>query len=157
MEFQHINRADPEKVFAPVRNVSGAAISAGAAVYFVVASGDGAAVSNAGTTRKWTFAGILEDALADSSYGRAQVYGICSAYMLLNSSAVSAAPGTQLDAVASAHTLKDFTASDYYLSGALSGANATPNPWNFVTLMEWVSAGVAHSVATLKSVFVRAL
>lgn len=158
MQFQQIDRSDPEKVYAAIYNVAGATLSAGAAAYFVVASGDGISVSNAGSTRKWGFAGIVKSALADSTYGRAQVYGFCSAYMVLNSSAVSAVPGQQLDAVASATHLKDFTASDYYLSGALSAANTTPNPWNFVTLMDTYASGAStNSTAALKSVFVRAL
>lgn len=158
MQFQQIDRSDAEKVYAAIYNISGSTLSAGAAAYFVVSSGDGISVSNAGTTRKWGFAGIVKDALSDSSYGRAQVYGFCSAYMVLNSTAVSAVPGQQLDAVGSATYLKDFTASDYYLSGALSGANPTPNPWNFVTLMDtYASAASAQSTAALKSVFVRAL
>lgn len=157
MQFQQINGTDAEKVYAAVRNVSGATMSAGAAAYFIVASPDGISVSNAGTTRKWTFAGILPAALSDSSYGRAQVYGICSAYMVLNSTAVSAVPGKQLDAVASADYLKDFTVSDYFLSGALSGTGQG-NPWNHVTLMDtFASAASAQSTPALKTVFVSAL
>ncbi|MDZ4206083.1 MAG: hypothetical protein U1C12_02630, partial [Patescibacteria group bacterium] len=142
---------------AVVRNVSGATMSAGAAAYFVVSSPDGISVSNAGTTRKATFAGVLPTALSDSSPGRAQVYGICSAYMILNSTAVSATPGKQLDAVSSADYLKDFTVSDYFLSGALSGTEQG-NPWNHVTLMDtFASAASANTTPTLKTVFVRAL
>ncbi len=160
MQFEHLNGGpltDAEKVYAAVRNISGATQSAGAAVYFVVSSPDGISVSNAGTTRKYTFAGILPAALSDSSYGRAQVYGICSAYMVLNSTAVSATPGKQLDAVNSADYLKDFTVSDYFLSGALSGTGQG-NPWNFVTLVDtYASAAGAQSTPALKSVFVRAI
>lgn len=159
MQFSDINGGpltDAEKVYAAVRNVSGATMSLGAAAYFVVASPDGISVSNAGTTRKTTFAGILPAALSDSAYGRAQVYGICSAYMVLNSTAVSATPGKQLDAVGSADYLKDFTVSDYFLSGALSGTNQG-NPWNHVTLMDtFASAAGANSTPALKTVFVRA-
>lgn len=160
MQFSQLNGGpltDAEKVYAAVRNISGATMSAGAAAYFVVTSPDGISVSNAGTTRKYTFAGILPSALSDSSYGRAQVYGICSAYMVLNSTAVSAVPGKQLDAVASADYLKDFTVSDYFLSGALSGTGQG-NPWNHVTLMDtFASAASANSTPALKTVFVKAL
>jgi hypothetical protein len=100
MQFESLNGGplqDAEKVYAAVRNISGATMSAGAAAFFVVASPDGISVSNAGSTRKWGFAGILPTALSDSSYGRAQVYGICSAYMVLNSTSVSAVAGQQLD------------------------------------------------------------
>lgn len=156
MQFQQIDRSDPEKVYAAIYNVSGATLSAGAAAYFIVDSGDGISVSNAGTVRKWAFAGIVPSALSDSTYGRAQVYGICSAYMVLNSTGVSAVPGKQLDAVNSATYLKDFTVSDYFLSGALSGTGQG-NPWNFVTLMDtFASAASAQSTPALKTVFVRA-
>lgn len=160
MQFSQLNGGpliDAEKVFAAVRNISGATMSAGAAAYFVVSSPDGISVSNAGTTRKYTFAGILPAALSDSSYGRAQVYGICSAYMVLNATGVSAVPGKQLDAVASADYLKDFTVSDYFLSGALSGTGQG-NPWNFVTLVDtFASAAGANTTPALKTVFVRCI
>ncbi len=160
MQFSQLNGGpleDAEKVYAAVRNIAGATLSAGAAAYFVVASPDGISVSNAGTTRKWGFAGILPVALADSAYGRAQVYGITSAYMVLNSSTVSAVPGQQLDVVTSAAYLKDFTPSDYFLSGAISAANVMPNGWNFVTLMDTCASAAAQSnTPVLKTVFVRA-
>lgn len=160
MQFSELNGGpltDPEKIYAAVRNVSGGTMSLGAAAYFIVASADGISVSNAGTTRKFAFAGILPAALSDSSYGRAQVFGICSAYLVLNASSVSAVPGKQLDAVASADYLKDFTVSDYFLSGALSGTGQG-NPWNHVTLMDTLaSAATATATPALKTVFVRAI
>ncbi len=159
MQFSQLNGGpleDAEKVYAAVRNVAGATLSAGAAAYFVVTSPDGISVSNAGTIRKYAFAGILPVALADSAYGRAQVYGIGSAYMVLSSTAASAAPGKQLDAVNSQAYLKDFIVSDYFLSGALSGT-AQGNPWNFVTLMDtFASDASAWSTPALKTVFIRA-
>ncbi len=159
MQFSQLNGGpiqDAEKVYAAVRNVSGGTLSAGAAAYFVVTSPDGISVSNAGTIRKYAFAGILPTALADSAYGRAQVYGIGSAYMVINSTAASATPGKQLDAVNSAAYLKDFIVSDYFLSGALSGTSQG-NPWNFVTLMDtFASDASAWSTPALKTVFIRA-
>ncbi len=159
MQFSQLDGGpltDAEKVYAAVRNVSGGTMSLGAAAYFVVTSPDGISVSNAGTIRKYAFAGILPAALSDSSYGRAQVYGITSAYMILNSSTVSAVPGKQLDAINSADYLKDFTVSDYFLSGALSGTSQG-NPWNFVTLMDTCASAAAQSnTPILKTVFVRA-
>jgi len=163
MQFSQLNGGpltDAEKVYAAVRNISGATQSLGAAVYFTVASPDGISVSNAGTTRKWSFAGILPVALSDSSYGRAQVYGICSAYMVLKDSAVSATPGVQLNAVDSAAYLKDTAVADLFTFVAASSATFTwsgGNPWNFVTLMDtYASAASANSTPALKTVFVRA-
>ena len=164
MQFEQLNGGpltDPEKVYAAIRNISGATMSAGAAAYFVVSSGDGISVSNAGSTRKWAFAGILKSALSDSSYGRAQVYGICSAYMILNSSTVSAVPGQQLTAVASQNYLKDAQATDLFTFEAVSSATFTwtgGDPFNFVTLMDTCASAAAQSnTPILKSVFVRAL
>ncbi len=159
MQFSQLNGGpleDAEKVYAAVRNVAGATLSAGAAAFFVVTSPDGISVSNAGTIRKYAFAGILPVALADSAYGRAQVYGIGSAYMVLSSTAASATPGKQLDTVNSQAYLKDFIVSDYFLSGALSGTSQG-NPWNFVTLMDtFASDASAWSTPALKTVFIRA-
>lgn len=164
MQFSQLNGGpltDAEKVYTAIRNVSGATLSAGAAAYFVVSSGDGISVSNAGTTRKWAFAGIVKDALSDSSYGRAQVYGICSAYMVLDTTSVSAVPGNQLVAVDSATYLKNADATDLFTFTAVSSAAFTwsgGDPFNFVTLMDtYASAASANSTAALKTVFVRAL
>lgn len=161
MQFQQLNRSDAEKVYAAVYNVSGATLSAGAAAYYIVASGDGISVSNAGSTRKWAFAGIIKDAISDSGYGRAQVYGACSAYMVLDTTSVSAVPGDQLVAVNSQTYLKNADATDLFTFTAVSSAALTwsgGDPWNFVTLMDtYASAASANSTAALKAVFVRAL
>lgn len=162
MLFQHLNQegqlADPEKVFALVRNVSGATASAGAALFFDTASAtDGIAVSGARTSQKYLFAGINKASLSDSSYGLVQVYGVCSAYMVLASTAVSCVPGNQLDAVTSATYLQDFHGTA--IIGSSAATNVTiDNPWNFVTSMDtFASAASANSTPTLKKVFVRAL
>lgn len=157
MQFEHLNGtsiSDPEKAFAIVKNVSGATISAGGAVYFDTASvTDGIGVSGARTGQKFLFAGVLEGATANSSYGRAQVYGLASAYMVLASTAVSCVPGNQLDSVTSAAYLQDFHAVS-----ATSLVPTIDNPWNFVTMMStYASAASANSTPKLMTVFVRAL
>ncbi len=161
MLFQQINRSDAEKVYAAIYNVSGGALSAGAAAYYVVTSGDGISVSNAGTIRKWAFAGIVKDAISDSEYGRAQVYGNCSAYMVLDDSTISATPGNQLVAVNSQAYLKNASSADLFTFVAASSATFTwtgGDPFNFVTLMDtYASAASANSTAALKAVFVRAM
>ncbi len=161
MQFEHLNGStlsDPEKAFAIVKNVSGATISAGGAIYFDTASvTDGIGVSGARTGQKYLFAGILEAATATSSYGRAQVYGLASAYLVLASTAVSAVPGNQLDAVTSATYLQDFHGTA--VVGSSAATNVTiDNPWNFVTLMStYASVASANSTPKLMTVFVRAL
>lgn len=159
MQFEQLNGGpltDAEKVYAAVRNISGGTLSAGAAAFFVVASPDGISVSNAGTSRKWTFAGILPAAITDSAYGRAQVYGIGSAYVVLNDSSVSAIAGQQCNVVNSAAYLKDYVAADVF-TAVSSAVWSGGNPWNHVTLMSAIASGVAASAPQLKPVFIRAL
>lgn len=161
MEIQLVNAQDPEKIYAAVKNASGGAMSAGAAAYMVVTSGDGISISNAGTIRKWGFAGILKDALGTtgaSQYGRAQVHGFCSAYMVLADSTVSATPGTQLNAVASADYLRNTSTAALFTFTAVSSAAFTwngGNPFNFVTLCDtYASAASANTTPALKTVYV---
>ena len=151
MQFQQIDRSDPEKVFVAIYNVSGGTLSAGAAAFYNAVTNDGVSVSAGTAINKYLFAGIVKDALSDSTYGRAQVYGICSAYIGLGSSTVSAAAGTQLDTVTSATYLSTYI--------PIAGSSATVgNPWNFATLVAgFDSAAVMSNTPQLKSVFIRAL
>lgn len=151
MQFQQIDRSDPEKVYAAVYNISGSTLSAGAAAYFVASSGDGISVSGAQSVNKYLFAGIVKDAIANSKYGRVQVYGYCSAYLGLASSAVSVAAGCQLDAVASATYLTAYA--------PIAGSSGTiANPWNFVTMTDaYASTAAMSTTPQLVGVFVRAL
>ena len=151
MQFQTLDRSDAEKAYAAVYNVSGTTLSAGAAAFFDATTADGISVSVGTAVNKYLFAGIVKAALSDSTYGRAQVYGVCSAYMILTSSTVSAAAGAQLDSVASQTYLIPYT--------TIAGSSAAiSNPWNFVTLMASVdSAAALSNTPALKTVFVRAM
>lgn len=161
MQKPTINFNAPETEFILCRNVSGATLSQGSAVYFDTASvTDGFAVSAARTSQKYLFAGITAQILASNSTstpakGLVQCYGITSAYMVLASTAVSAVPGNQLDAVTSQAYLQDFHGT------AIIGSSAVytiDNPWNFVTMMDtFASAAGANTTPTLKTVFVRAM
>lgn len=142
------------KVYALVKNISGAALSAGKAVYYdssdTSAGANGHAVSGAMTGKKYLFAGITNEAIADDAYGEVVVYGTCSAYVKFSASTVSAAAGAQLDAVTSSTYLAPYA--------AIAGSSSTiDNPWNFVTLVEAIESAAAGSVQTLRHVFVRAL
>lgn len=157
MNKMTINQSSPEKEFILCKNVSGATQSLGAALYFDTASAtDGFAVSGARTGQKYLFAGINAQVLSNNSKGLIQTYGICSAYMVLASTAVSAVPGNQLDAVTSQTYLQDFHGTA--IIGSSAATNVTiDNPWNFVTMMDtFASAASANSTPTLKTVFVRA-
>lgn len=155
MRFQQLNRTDGDKVFISVRNVSGAALSKGAAVYFDDSAVDGNAVSGAMTSKSFLFAGILNTALDDDAYGEAQVYGVCSAYFMPATSAVSYALGQQLVAVASQVYL---SADPGTVIVGSSAATTIYTTWPFATLYEAVASAAALSnTPALKKIFVRAL
>lgn len=142
-----INQKSPEKEFILAKNVSGATLSAGAAVYFDYADvTDGYAVSGSGTSHSFLFAGIAKDAIADDAKGLVQTYGICSAYVQWSGALTV---GQQLDTVASATHLTSFTPVS-----ATSLVPTVANPWNFVAVMSAAASGI--STATLEVVFVRA-
>ncbi len=154
MRFQQINRADGDKVFAAVRNISGGTMSAGAAA-FLDGTIDGNAVSGARTSRTFLFKGILNEELSNSSYGEAIVHGIASAYYCPGSSAVSAVEGAQLVAVTSQNYLSKDPGT--VIVGS-SSAYTIGTTWPFVTLAEDVASAAALSnTPALKKVFVRAL
>lgn len=151
MDIQQINRLDAEKVYVICKNISGAELAAGVPVYYDVADAtngqDGHAVSGAGTTKKYLFAGIVKDAIADDAHGAVQAYGKATAKILVTG---AMAVGDQLDAVASAAYLANFVPVS-----ATSLVPTVANPWNFVTAMSAVASGI--STATSEIVFVRAL
>lgn len=157
MQKQTINQSSAETEFILCKNVSGATLSQGSAVYFDTASvTDGYAVSGARTGQKYLFAGITSQILSDKSKGLVQTYGITSAYMVLASTAVSCVPGNQLDAVTSQAYLQDFHGTA--IIGSSAATNVTiDNPWNFVTMMDTYASGAsANSTPALKTVFIRA-
>lgn len=100
MQFAQILRSDPEKVFAQIRNVSGATISAGIPVEWEVeAITDGNSVTAAKSgSLAGLFAGVSDAALVDDAYGLIQVYGYrTSAYA--SAASGGSAPGTFLSPV----------------------------------------------------------
>ena len=143
MQIAIVNRSNADKVFIAVRNISGTALSAGAAVdYDVVTATDGNAVtaSKSGAI-VGLFAGITDATMADSAYGLAQVYGYRqSAYV----SAASAGliPGNFLYAVGG--ILTDATNS----AAAASG-------FQKVVLFETIAASAAYSGSHNWNVFIR--
>ncbi len=148
MQKISINYNSPEKEYILCKNISGATQSAGAALYFDTDSvTDGFAVSGARTAKKFLFAGINDQSLADNKRGLVQTYGIASAYVLVTT---SMAIGDQLDAVTSQTYLGNFIPAS-----ATSLVPVVTNPWNFVTSMSAVVSGI--STAVLKPVFVRAM
>ncbi len=155
MRFQQLNREDGDKVYAAIRNVSGATLSAGAAAFMDGSTIDGNAVSGARTNRTFLFKGVVNAELSDSSYGEAVVHGIASAYYCPGSSAISAVAGAQLVAVTSQTYLSKDPGT--VVVGSSSAYTIGTN-WPFVTLAEDVASAAALSnTPALKKVFVRAL
>jgi hypothetical protein len=150
MRFQRVNRTDADRVFINVRNVSGTAVSAHIPVQWdVVVATDGNAVTAclSGTGSPFgLFAGVLDQALNDSSYGECQVYGFRQSAYLSRASA-GFTPGTPLIPVGA------------YFDGTTMSA-ATTSGQVFVTLMETITASAAYSSAAqvyTSSVFIRSM
>jgi len=145
MQFAQILRSDPEKVFAQVRNISAATISAGIPVEWDVASTtDGNAVTAAKSgSLSGLFAGVNHASLADSAYGLIQVYGFrTSAYASCGSAGLPA--GNFLQA-----------SGGIFIDTTLSAA--TTSGHQFVSLMETVTAAAANSATLQWNIFIRAM
>jgi hypothetical protein len=83
MLFQRINRSDAETVFAIFYNVAGATITANyPAVWDISTSVDGVRVTQPAAATLSLIVGISTEDIADSAYGKFQVYGYrASAYV----------------------------------------------------------------------------
>lgn len=145
MEFKQSNRTDPEAVFIICRNISGATVSAGFPVqYDVVTATDGNAVTackSAANAPAGLFAGVTDASLADSAYGRVQVYGFRTSAYVSAASANTEVPGTFLQGTSVG--LEPMTTSA-----------ATTSGWVFVSLMETVATS---SAVANRNILIRAL
>jgi hypothetical protein len=141
MIFAQLNRSDAEKVFISVRNITGAAVSAGVPVEWdVVTVTDGNSVTLAKSgSLTGLFAGITNAAMADSAYGLIQVYGFRTSAYVSGASAGNA-PGTFL--IPAGGILTDLTMSAAGTSGA-----------RHVILMETIAASATANV----NVFIRSM
>lgn len=100
MLFKRISRTAPEVVYAIIKNVSGSTMTAGySGVFDVGASVDGVRVTQASAADLQAYAGVADADIADSAYGRIQVYGY-RASMYIYSSAGSSVSGDNLTVVA---------------------------------------------------------
>ena len=96
MEFQRINRTDPERVFVVVKNTySTASLSANQWVAWdVFTDNDGVAVTKPTVALQMCLAGVAVETVANGDYGLIQVWGYrsgarCSGGSGLNTSKVS--------------------------------------------------------------------
>jgi hypothetical protein len=143
MLFQRISRSDPETVFSIFYNVAGATITANYPAVWDVTSPDGVKVSKPATATLSLLVGVATENIADSAYGKFQVYGYrASAYMTNETNAGAA--GDILIPVNAQWYLKRTGASD-----GLTG---------FVYAAETVSTAVTTLVAAANhKVFIRCL
>jgi hypothetical protein len=75
MLFQRINRSDAETIFSVVYNVAGAQLTNGYACVWDVSTADGVRVTKPATATLSLLVGVAAADIADSAYGKVQVYG----------------------------------------------------------------------------------
>jgi hypothetical protein len=112
MLFQRINRSDAERVFAVFYNVAGATITAGYPAVVDIASIDGVKVSKPATATLSLIVGVAIEGVADSAYGRFQLYGYRSQAYVTNDTSVAVAAGDILIPVNAQWYLARSAASD---------------------------------------------
>jgi len=143
MLFQRINRSDAEKVFAIFYNVAGATITAGYPAVWDISSPDGVAVSKPATATLSLIVGVASDSIADSNYGKFQVYGYKASGYVTNATSVTVAAGDILIPVDAQWYLARSAASD-----GKSG---------FVYAAETYAANTSVTAGANKKVFIRCL
>ena len=87
MLFKRINRTLADTVFMIVKNVSGSTITAGySCVFDLSTSVDGVRVTQASAADLNAFAGVADQDIADSEYGRIQIWGYRSSALIYHTS-----------------------------------------------------------------------
>ena len=112
MLLQRINRSDAERVFAIFYNVAGATITAGYPAVFDISTADGVRVSKPASATLSLVVGIAVESIADSAYGKFQLYGYRSQANITNDTSVAVAAGDILIAVNAQWYLARSAASD---------------------------------------------
>lgn len=142
MLFQRVNREDAERVFAIFYNIAGATITANYPAVWDVTSPDGVAVSKPATATLSLLVGIATENIADSAYGKFQLYGYRSSAYVTNDTSQAIAAGNILIPV-NAQWYLDYSAASDGKSGFVYAAEA------FAT--------AATPAAANKKVFIRCL
>lgn len=139
MLLQRINRSDAERVFAIFYNVAGATITAGYPAVFDISTADGVRVSKPASATLSLVVGIAVESIADSAYGKFQLYGYRSQANITNDTSVAVAAGDILIPVNAQWYLARSAASDgksgfVYAAEAFATA-ATPAAANKKTFL----------------------
>lgn len=128
MMFQRIQRTDTETVFSIFYNVAGATITANYPAVWDIVAPDGIAVSKPATATLSCLVGIATEDIADSAYGKFQLYGYRASAFVTNDTSVAVAAGDILIPVNAQWYLARSAASDGksgFLYAAQSFATAT--------------------------------
>jgi hypothetical protein len=143
MLFQRINRNDSEAVYTIVYNVAGSQMTNGYAVQWdISASADGVRVTKPAAAGLSALLGVAAADIADSAYGKVQVYGFKTSGWVYNNQTTSILAGDILLPV---------TASYHFTrSGASDGLTG------FVYAAESY-ATMTTSITANKKVFIRCL
>ena len=145
MIFQRINRSDAEKVFSIFYNVTGSTITAGYAACWDTSTADGIRVTGASANNLSLLVGLAAETIADSQYGKFQVYGYNAAGYVINATAQTLNAGNVLVPVA----------SNWYLTYSAAGTGA-----NGMIYAGEAYASVTQttlSAAASKAVFIRCM
>ncbi|HLE04185.1 MAG TPA: hypothetical protein VI729_06180 [Anaerolineales bacterium] len=147
MEFQRVNRTDPERIFLVVKNSwSTASLAANQWVSWdLITDRDGVAVTKPAGELRYSIAGVAVETVANGDYGLIQVWGYrvgarCSGGSGLVTSKVSS--GTVLVcktagfAVAAAHS--SITVKPYHLFAAGLGIVPTNTAAKATSATTWV-------------------
>jgi hypothetical protein len=102
MQLTKGNRSDAETVFAIFYNVAGATITSGYPAVWDVSSPDGVRVTQPATETLSLLVGISTQDIADSAYGKFQVYGYKASAYVTNATSVTVTAGHVLIPVAGA-------------------------------------------------------
>ena len=143
MLFQRVNRSDTETVFTIAYNIAGATITAGyPCVWAIATTVDGVAVSKPATATLSCIVGIAATTMADSAYGKVQVYGYKASAWVYNNQTTAIAAGDILIPVNAA----------WHLGWSSIGDGSTG-----LIMAAESYATATTSVTAMKKVFIRCL
>jgi hypothetical protein len=149
MIFSAFQKEDADNVFSIVRNVSGSTISAGAAVVWDVSTQvDGVRVTTPATATLGILAGITDESMANSAYGRVQKHGYKSQAYVLPDGSVTMTAGSLIVA-SNGQTYLAYNTQNTAATIKSAGVG-------LVFAAEDVAAATT-TVAVLKKVLIRAL
>ena len=130
MIFQRLNGGDAEKVFAIFYNVQGATITGGYCARLDTSTFDGVRITQPTTATLSLVMGIVNADIADSAYGKVQIYGYRQTAFVTNHGTTAIAAGDELLPVNAANHLARSAASTgisgFFVAGEAFATATTP-------------------------------